>query len=65
VLARIAVVGLDDVAEDERGPAVGVVQLEHRDQPLMALAGVVQIELAPKDSNHAQIYDFEVDPRMR
>jgi len=31
----------------------------------MALAGVVQIELAPKDSNHAQVYDFQVDPRMR
>ena len=26
---------------------------------------LVQIELAPRDSNHSQVYDFQVDPRMR
>jgi hypothetical protein len=26
---------------------------------------LVQMELAPKDNNHSQVYDFQVDPRMR
>ena len=37
VLAGVAVVGLDHVAEHERGAAVGARQLEHALQPLVAL----------------------------
>ena len=39
VLAGVAVVGLDDVAQHERGPPVGGVQLEQTLEPLAPLAG--------------------------
>ena len=39
VLAGIAVVGLDHVAEHERGAAVGARELEHALQALVALMG--------------------------
>ena len=39
VLAGIAVVGLDHVAEDERGAAISARELEHALQALMALMG--------------------------
>ena len=39
VLAGVAVVGLDDVAEHQRGAAVGVGELEQALQALVALAG--------------------------
>ena len=38
VLAGVAVVGLDDVAEHQRGAAVGPVELKQAPQPLAPLA---------------------------
>jgi hypothetical protein len=39
VLAGVVVVGRDDVPEQERGPEVGLVELEQLAQPLLALVG--------------------------